>query len=41
MPDKVARVEEWESTVDDRVLKLPDSEATVEVAEPTAEDKVP
>ena len=29
MPDRVAKVEEWESTVEDRVLKLPDSVASV------------
>ena len=29
MPDRVAKVEEWELTVEDRVLKLPDSVASV------------
>ena len=29
MPDRVAKVEEWESTVDDSVLKLPDRVARV------------
>ena len=41
MPDKVARVEEWVSTVEDSELTVPDRAATVEVAEPTAEDRVP